>query len=75
MTLLLVAPVFAVCLVGGLSALVAVVPRYLGGTLQLPLGSLLITLTLVLVVGMLSSVASVLSALRVPLLPVLKEER
>jgi len=61
-------------LIGSLSALIAVAPRYLGGDLQLPLGSLLLTLALVLFVGMLSSVASVLSALRVPLLPVLKEE-
>ena len=61
-------------LIGSLSALMAVAPRYLVGDLQVPLGSLLLTLALVLVVGMLSSVASVLSALRVPLLPVLKEE-
>jgi len=61
-------------LIGSLSALIAVAPRYLGGDLQLPLGSLLLTLALVLIVGMLSSVASVLTALRVPLLPVLKEE-
>ena len=61
-------------LIGSLSALLAVAPRYLGGDLQLPLSSLLLTLALVLIVGMLSSVASVLSALRVPLLPVLKEE-
>jgi hypothetical protein len=61
-------------LVGSLSALMAVAPRYLGGDLQVPLGSILITLALVLVVGMFASVASVISALRVPLLPVLKEE-
>jgi ABC-type antimicrobial peptide transport system permease subunit len=62
-------------LIGSISALVAVAPRYLGGALQPPLGSLTITLALVLLVGMISSAASVWSALRVPLLPVLKEER
>jgi putative ABC transport system permease protein len=61
-------------LIGSLSALFAVAPRYLGGDLQVPLGSLFLTLALVLIVGMLASVASVMSALRVPLLPVLKEE-
>ena len=61
--------------IGSASALVAVAPRYLTGALRLPFGSLLATLGVVFLVGILSSIAAVLGTLRVPLLPVLKEGR
>ena len=62
-------------LIGSVSALVAVAPRFFGTSFDLPWGSVLATLTAVLVVGMVSSVAAVSGALRVPLLPVLKGDR
>jgi ABC-type lipoprotein release transport system permease subunit len=60
-------------LIGTLSALAAVAPRLT--TVHVPWGSLLATLGVVLVVGMLSSAVAVNGALRVPLLSVLKAER
>ncbi|MFQ5743731.1 MAG: FtsX-like permease family protein, partial [Acidobacteriota bacterium] len=61
--------------IGSLSALAAVAPRFLAGALQLPWSSLLATLILMLLAGLLSSIAAVGVALRAPLLPVLKAER
>ena len=66
---------FVGTLIGSGSALLALAPRYLGGAAQVPWSSLLWTLALVVVVGMLSSAAAVIGALRVRLLPVLKEGR
>ena len=60
-------------LIGTLSALAAVAPRLT--TVHVPWGSLLSTLGVVLVVGMLSGAVAVHGALRVPLLSVLKAER
>jgi ABC-type lipoprotein release transport system permease subunit len=60
-------------LVGTVAALVAVAPRL--ASIDVPWGSLALTLGVVLVVGMLSSLAAVRGALRVPLLPALKAER
>jgi ABC-type lipoprotein release transport system permease subunit len=60
-------------LIGTLSALAAVAPRLT--QVEVPWGSLLVTLAVVLAVGMLSSAVAVHGALRVPLLPVLKAER
>ena len=66
--------VFGISL-GTLSALVAIAPVILGEASPLPWGSLLGTLAVVFLVGMLASVAAVLGTLRVPLLPALKAER
>lgn len=60
-------------LIGSGSALAAIAPRLT--VVQVPWTSLLGTLAIVLVVGMLSSAAAVRGALRVPLLPELKAER
>jgi hypothetical protein len=60
-------------LIGTLSALAAVAPRLT--QVEVPWSSLLATLAVVLVVGMLSSALAVRGALGVPLLPVLKAER
>ena len=60
-------------LVGTLAALLAVAPRL--ASIDVPWGSLALTLGIVLAVGMLSSLAAVRGALRVPLLPALKAER
>jgi ABC-type lipoprotein release transport system permease subunit len=57
---------------GSLGALAAVAPGLAGR--ELPWPSLAATLTLVLAVGMLSSLAAVLGTLKVPLLPALKAE-
>lgn len=59
--------------IGVFAAMAAVAPRLAAG--HLPWRSLLATLAVVLLIGMLSSVAAVLGALRVPLLPALKAER
>jgi ABC-type antimicrobial peptide transport system permease subunit len=59
--------------VGALAALVAVAPRL--ASIDVPWGSLALTLGIVLAFGMLSSLAAVRGALRVPLLPALKAER
>ncbi len=61
--------------IGTLSALAAVAPRFVLGELLLPWRVLLPTLLGVLVVGMLASLAAVLGALRIPLLPALKADR
>jgi hypothetical protein len=58
--------------VGTAAALVAVAPRL--ASLHVPWLSLLVTLAAILAVGMLSSIAAVVGALRVPLLPALKAE-
>jgi len=58
--------------VGALAALLAVAPRLAAG--HLPWRSLSATLAVVLLFGMLSSVAAVLGTLRVPLLAALKAE-
>lgn len=60
-------------LVGTLAALLAVAPRL--ASIDVPWGSLALTLGVVLAFGMLSSLAAVRGALRVPLLPALKAER
>jgi predicted lysophospholipase L1 biosynthesis ABC-type transport system permease subunit len=59
--------------VGTVAALSAVAPRL--ASIDVPWGSLAMTLGVVLAVGMLSSLAAVRGALRVPLLPALKAER
>jgi ABC-type antimicrobial peptide transport system permease subunit len=59
-------------LIGTLAAVAAVVPSLAGR--HPPWPSLAVTLALVLVVGMLSSLAAVVGTLRVPLLPALKAE-
>ncbi len=58
--------------VGTVSGLLAVAPRLTG---QLPWAPLLGTILAVLAVGLVSCAAAVRSALKAPLLPVLKEER
>jgi ABC-type antimicrobial peptide transport system permease subunit len=62
-------------LIGAVSSLIAVAPRFVGGAFSLPWGSLGLILAAVLLAGMLSSVAAVAGALRTPLLPVLKGDR
>jgi ABC-type antimicrobial peptide transport system permease subunit len=57
---------------GSLAALVAVAPRL--ADLQLPWLSLAVTLVLIALVGMLASIAALVGALRVPMLPALKAE-
>lgn len=58
--------------IGSMSALIAVAPRFVGGTFELPWGSLGMILAAVFVVGMVSSALAVAGALQAPLLPVLK---
>lgn len=58
---------------GAVSAIVAVLPRL--AALDVPWGSILLTLSLVLVVGMLSAAAAVRGALQIPLIPELKADR
>jgi hypothetical protein len=60
-------------LVGTLAALLALAPRL--ASIDVPWGSLAVTLGVVWAVGMLSSLAAVRGALRIPLLPALKAER
>ncbi len=61
--------------IGSAAALAAVAPRFVGGAFSLPWGSLGLILAGVLVAGMVSSIAAVSGALRVPLLPALKGDR
>lgn len=61
-------------LVGTISAVLAVAPHIAGGASQVPWGSLLGTLLIVFLVGMLASVAAVSAAVRIPLLQALREE-
>lgn len=61
--------------IGTLASLIAVAPRFVGDGFTLPWASLGIILLAVLAAGMLSSIAAVAGALRVPLLPVLKGDR
>jgi ABC-type antimicrobial peptide transport system permease subunit len=61
--------------IGSAASLIAVAPRFVGGAFALPWGSLGLILAGVLAAGMLSSVAAVSGALRVPLLPALKGDR
>ena len=58
--------------IGSVASLIAIAPRFVGGTFELPWGSLALILFAVLVVGVGSSVAAVAGSLRAPLLPVLK---
>jgi ABC-type antimicrobial peptide transport system permease subunit len=60
--------------IGSLASLIAVAPRFAGGGFSLPWGTLGLILLAVLAAGMVSSLAAVVGALRVPLLPVLKGE-
>ncbi|MGD8815922.1 MAG: ABC transporter permease [Acidobacteriota bacterium] len=62
-------------LIGATSSIVAVAPRFVGGAFRLPWGTLGWILLAVIATGMLSSIAAVSGALRVPLLPVLKGDR
>lgn len=62
-------------LIGAVSSLIAVAPRFIGGAFSLPWRSLGLILAAVLLAGMLSSIAAVAGALRTPLLPVLKGDR
>jgi len=59
-------------LVGSTAALVALAPRL--AAIHVPWGSILVTLGVVLLVGLLSSLAAVRGVLRAPLLPALKAE-
>jgi len=59
---------------GGVLALFAVAPHLLRQPEKVPYLSLSLILLLVLVVGMLASIAAVSTALRIPLLPALKAE-
>ncbi len=61
-------------LIGSFSALVAVLPHLLGGHAQTPWLSLVLTLALVFVIGLIASLVAVSTALRIPLLPALKAE-
>ncbi|MCG8605747.1 ABC transporter permease, partial [bacterium] len=60
--------------IGGISALTAVAPHLLAGVSEVPWLSLITTLLVVFLVGMLASSAAVRAALRIPLLPALKAE-
>jgi putative ABC transport system permease protein len=59
--------------IGSVAALIAAAPRLAG--LHLPWASLLATLVVIALVGMLSSVAAVAGTLRTPMLPALKSDR
>ena len=61
-------------LVGSVSALIAVGPHIISPDTQVPWLSLLITLILVFLVGIIASVVTVIFALRRPLLPALKAD-
>ena len=61
--------------IGTVSSLIAVAPRFVGGAFSLPWRSLGLILAAVLLAGMLSSIAAVAGALRTPLLPVLQGDR
>ena len=61
-------------LIGGVSALIAVGPHIISPDTQVPWLSLLITLILVFLVGIIASVVTVIFALRRPLLPALKAD-
>ncbi|MCI0692337.1 FtsX-like permease family protein [candidate division KSB1 bacterium] len=61
-------------LIGSFSALVAVLPHLLGGHAQTPWLSLIFTLALVFMIGLIASLVAVSTALRIPLLPALKAE-
>jgi putative ABC transport system permease protein len=60
---------------GTAAGLLAVAPRLVEGATAIPWAPLISTLLSVLVLGFVSSLAAVWSALQAPLLPVLKEER
>jgi hypothetical protein len=60
--------------VGSISAAVAVAPHLYQYRFEVPWGSLVITLLLVLAAGLLSSTAAVLATVRTPLLPALRSE-
>ncbi len=60
---------------GTLSGLLAAASRFIGGDAHFPWGPLAGTLLTVVLVGLVSCLAAAWSAMRAPLLPVLKEER
>ncbi len=60
--------------IGTIAGLVASAPYLIAAGSRLPWPSLLITLAVVFVIGMLASVLAVAGTLRVPLLPALKAE-
>ena len=62
-------------MIGSVSALLAIAPRFALAAAELPWNTLLPTLGAVLVVGMTASLVAVIGTLRVPLLPALKAER
>lgn len=61
-------------LIGALSALLAVAPHLMVPGVSVPWTSLLLTLALVFLIGILSSAAAACLAMRTPLLPALKRE-
>jgi ABC-type antimicrobial peptide transport system permease subunit len=61
-------------LIGALSALLAVAPHLMAPGVSVPWTSLLLTLALVFLIGILSSAAAAYLAMRIPLLPALKRE-
>ncbi len=60
--------------IGGIAAVIAVAPHVLADVAQIPWWSLAGSLLAVFLVGMLASIAAVLLALRIPLLPALRAE-
>lgn len=61
-------------LIGTISAVMTVAPHLIGGSAKVPWVSLVLTLVLVFMVGMLASAGAVSAALRIPLLPALRAE-
>lgn len=61
--------------VGSLSALVAVLPHLMGGGASIPWTSLAVILGMVLVIGLVASLAPVRALARAPLLAALRDER
>ncbi len=59
---------------GCFSAAISILPHILAQSPEVPWESLTLTLLIVFIVGMTASIAAVLSALRIPLLPALKSE-
>ena len=61
-------------LIGGIAALISVAPHIITQPEKIPWPSMLGTLAIVFLVGMLASIAAVSTALRIPLLPALRAE-
>jgi ABC-type antimicrobial peptide transport system permease subunit len=59
---------------GCLAATLSILPHALAQSPEVPWLTLAYTLILVYVIGMIASVAAIFAALRIPLLPALKEE-